>query len=369
MPASTCELVIAQYGAVDELGDALDAIVPHARCAVAYVYSKSDNCSAVVSDARVRSHANTTAVQCSSLPNVGREQHVFYHHVAARYSSGFADRVHLVPLPLARHYERLLTLLTATSAGGLASSSFWCSFPEVSDPWARVPSAIGATETPLPNGWTASPQNRRSLQADWLSPTIAAGGSTLDPAGPSSFNRVFANAVRFGYPHSGGCGTNAQDPERRPCLDFYKTFYIDRMQPLVANDVEPLWAWEERHAGVRKAALANVPVCYVGVASTTRENLHARPQSVYAAFRDQLAVSDGTEAAHTGERLMAANFGPPVELWDAGRPEPAFLASPLGMLVLALGGVLALVALVILGSRCWRQARAASADEAKPLQG
>ena len=397
----TCELVLSTYGPVDEVADALDALSP-AGCSTAYVYSKSDNCSAVNASAPIQAHAANMSIVCVPLQNLGREQYVWFHHATTRWAhgeptitaGGFAEWVHFVPLPLDRHWERLATLRAAMSPQGPLSSSFYCTFFEVLDPRTRDPRLNDLSDVSNGYGNMTSPADisthervehhehgrRAQLYSgqNILARALADGGESLPDlntvGGSSDYNTVFANAVRMGYPTSDGCGTNGWQGGwglGRPCLDFYKTNYINsqgQVSALAAADVEPLWRWELMHANVDPFVLSDVPVCYYGGASTTRANLLSRQPSVYKSLRTQLAVADETEAAHYGERLMAAHFGPPVEHWGRGGVDArnAFW----GAVGAGLGGLLLIVACIYTICSCCRsrQPPGAGPDEAKPLQ-
>lgn len=78
---------------------------------------------------------------------------------------------------------------------------------------------------------------------------------------------------------------------------------------IVAAEPEPLGAWAAAHTD--RPLDHDTPVCYEGVASTTRARLHAHHRSMYADIEQQLLDCGqvGCEAAHYMERLMAHVYG------------------------------------------------------------
>ena len=300
--ADNCELVLAEYDEVAGVEEAINARL----CSRIYVYSKSRSCAAIAGSSFVQRAQPSVAVACEELPNVGREQHSFLYHVARHYDQ-LATHVLFSALPIERkHPERMSVLRTglALLEGGIVrdgrplNSSFFSLFQTV------TPSTTSALAPARPAA-SDSQRTRRFLAANRPSRGDDGGTAAL------GLNSVFARAARMGYP-SGWC-----DPETGGrCLDYtIRDYHGAAAHPA---DVEPLWAWEQRHAGLGREALLHVPICFKGTATTTRSNLHARPQRVYAALRDATADADETEAGHFGERLMAANFGPPSALWMPG---------------------------------------------------
>ena len=78
-PASAaCQIVAAEYRAVDEVARLVRDVAQPAQCSVR-VYSKSGSCRQI--DAAEWAAAASVRVSCTTLRNTGREQHTFAHHV------------------------------------------------------------------------------------------------------------------------------------------------------------------------------------------------------------------------------------------------------------------------------------------------
>ena len=107
-PASAaCQIVAAEYRAVDEVARLVRDVAQPAQCSVR-VYSKSGSCRQI--DAAEWAAAASVRVSCTTLRNTGREQHTFAHHVV-RHWDALPTRLHLVPLPLTgAHHDRLSPL-------------------------------------------------------------------------------------------------------------------------------------------------------------------------------------------------------------------------------------------------------------------
>eukprot|EP00966_Prymnesium_polylepis_P266979 6167929-Prymnesium_polylepis.1 len=95
--AISCELVLAEYDQVQGAVEAA-ALVDGSGCAV-FIYSKSSSCSTLFQ--------RLPTARCMHLPNVGREQHTFAHHVSTRWDS-LSDRVLFSALPLTSHKTGIL---------------------------------------------------------------------------------------------------------------------------------------------------------------------------------------------------------------------------------------------------------------------
>lgn len=433
-----CDLVLAECNDVEGVATAIAT----APCQRVMVYSKCSDCGSISDNEEIRAAATAanSTVTCSQLQNRGREQHTFLTH-AARYYNDLSDRVYFIPLPLQRHDRRsILQSFVRTET----DVSFVCDFYSVSNAAARAPTRYYATRTSgsidqLPTRIPSPPPPPLVRSADTANgpdqaktatgaslqapPAAPAGGvhalsakgktdtefmlialartmgghrrlgDTTQVAGGAPRRRLNSNmgtmndtndffdyAYRFGHPNP--CGSSAL-PDDGPCLDFYVTEYAGANGPVPQTpaDVRPLWAWEQAHAGVDLKTLSSVPVCYFGMARTTRANIQARPQEVYERLRDQLALGDQPEAGHYIERLMAATFGPSAEQWSVGsgsldRSEGWSLAphslSSTFVLGMSIGGGVTLACVLLIG---WlglrmhgqRAAAAAMASESEPL--
>ena len=74
-PASAaCQIVAAEYRAVDEVARLVRDVAQPAQCSVR-VYSKSGSCRQI--DAAEWAAAASVRVSCTTLRNTGREQHTF----------------------------------------------------------------------------------------------------------------------------------------------------------------------------------------------------------------------------------------------------------------------------------------------------
>ena len=193
------------------------------------------------------------SVSCSELPNRGREQHTFAHHIL-RHWNMLPARMHLVALPLSSH-DRL-----------------------------------------------------SELQHGLLNPQHAC--KTF--AGSTQHNQTFAERMTSVCGRASCPGV----PSRRddaPCRCRLLDFTLDRYHnaTVVAATPRPLWRWAEAHLNLSQATLRGLPVCASGVASTSRAWLHSRPRTVYEAVLRETSVAVNGEAGHYMERLMAAVYGPP----------------------------------------------------------
>ena len=94
-----CEIVAAEYDTVNEVERLVRDVARPARCHV-WIYSKSGSCRQIERTKWVA--AASASVSCSELPNRGREQHTFAHHIL-RHWNMLPARVHLVALPLSSH--------------------------------------------------------------------------------------------------------------------------------------------------------------------------------------------------------------------------------------------------------------------------
>jgi len=375
-----CDAVLAEYEAVESVEGALREL----RCRNVFVYSKSSSCAKITaSSSNAMEYATHLGIRvvCEDLPNMGREQHTFLHH-ATKYHGRFSSTTYFVPLPLDTR-DRLEWLQSLRHETSASVSSFACASPSSGEPAPSGSAPRVRVATTYAPALAATPtfgESRRIPAALGAFPTPLASSREYaalpegDSHGMGLTNLFFADAFRLG-----GAGCNGESPvPSYPdpiCLDFYLSTYEQDYNQAVHQtqtpvDVRPLWAWVQKHMGVPSESLANVPLCYNGIARTSRENLESRPAAAYAHLRDQLYNISSPEAGHYLERLMAATYGPPVNHWQPryvvgprqaqpGVPVTGFIICALVIVALAVFGVL----------RCClvRNARASSGEH-EPLR-
>ena len=289
-----CEVVIAAHDALHEVGPAAQ-LAANAGCNRVNVYTKSASCSSVMDDpAVVAANASGAAVGCVDLPNVGREQHTFAHHVASQFDR-LANHIIFLPLPM-----------NATA--------------HVSGIRHEV---------------------RKSVYAQALRAHASPSGAELD--GEYALSRGFYTCHGFG----GVPGTSSEaDTERLEGFLGWKMTMDDEGRALTPAQPSPLGAWAQAHLGISAAALARIPVCYEGAAATSLSYVQARGLASFQAIEAQLAVGGGMpEAGHYMERLMLAAYGPPILADPSAASGNAVLhvglivgGVLLGLVALALGG-------------------------------
>ena len=105
--SAACQIVAAEYRAVDEVARLVRLVAQPAQCSVR-VYSKSGSCRQI--DTSEWAAAASVSVSCITLRNTGREQHTFAHHVVQHWDA-LPARLHFVALPLQGvHHDRLSPL-------------------------------------------------------------------------------------------------------------------------------------------------------------------------------------------------------------------------------------------------------------------
>ena len=105
--SAACQIVAAEYRAVDEVARLVRLVAQPAQCSVR-VYSKSGSCRQI--DTSEWAAAASVSVSCTMLRNTGREQHTFAHHVVQHWDA-LPARLHFVALPLQGvHHDRLSPL-------------------------------------------------------------------------------------------------------------------------------------------------------------------------------------------------------------------------------------------------------------------
>jgi len=105
--SAACQIVAAEYRAVDEVARLVRSVAQPAQCSVR-VYSKSGSCRQI--ERSEWAAAASVGVSCTALSNTGREQHTFAHHVVQHWDA-LPARLHFVALPLQGvHHDRLSPL-------------------------------------------------------------------------------------------------------------------------------------------------------------------------------------------------------------------------------------------------------------------
>ena len=94
--SAACQIVAAEYRAVDEVARLVRLVAQPAQCSVR-VYSKSGSCRQI--DTSEWAAAAAVSVSCNELRNTGREQHTFAHHIVQHWDV-LPARLHFVALPL-----------------------------------------------------------------------------------------------------------------------------------------------------------------------------------------------------------------------------------------------------------------------------
>ena len=253
--SAACQIVAAEYRAVDEVARLVRDVAQPAQCSVR-VYSKSGSCRQI--DAAEWAAAASVRVSCTTLRNTGREQHTFAHHVVQHWDA-LPTRLHLVPLPLTgAHHDRL---------------------------------------SPLKRG-LLDPKHTCQTFAD------AKRGRAATFA-----ERVSHFCGRASCPEERAVSRDA------PCTCHLLNYSLDRYRKrnnvtVVAARPRTLWRWAEAHLKVSQGALRGLPVCTSGVASTSRAWLRSRPRAIFEAIERETAAAHHGEAGHYMERLMAAAYGP-----------------------------------------------------------
>ena len=232
-------LFSARECGIDALRAAIDGSHVDPRTVRVFVYEK---CGRAVTSA----HGSPIA---TFLPNVGREQHTYLHHVVDRYDD------------LANY-----TLFTPDDLCGAERNN------------------------------SGGPPRRRQFIHDLL----ALARPSLPSAGVACIGTPFALCH--------GCSKGRKSP---PPLQVERSFAIERHQgrPLTLAEPRPLYAWSTHHLGGFDGAR---PTCWAGTFMASRAALRARPREGYATLR-HLVTHAEPEAIHYLERLAAVVYdAPPV---------------------------------------------------------
>ena len=258
---SSCEIVVAEYGHALEVADLAQRFaLPHG-CEV-FAYSKKSNSCATIRQEQQRweqqqqqqqkledGGGTRLRVTCMELANVGNEQHTYAHHVATRYNS-LAERVYFVALPL--------------------------------------------------NGSHSSPRdihdNRLTSLRDFMS--SASGFGCI----------CYHNELSPNWGFKAACPQqHVSDVDDFQMDGPYIAHNKDTM--IVPADPRPLGVWATVFLNLSASSFHRTPICYEGLAATTRQLIHARPRETYAAIERALSKDQFPEAAHFMERLMFATYG------------------------------------------------------------
>lgn len=287
----TCEVVVAEYGDPSGVVELAQRFASPHGCAV-FAYSKSHSCAAIDEQQHEQEEwrrrdpsdgGGGVRVSCTELQNVGVEQHTFAYHVYHRYAS-LAERVYLVALPLNGSH----TNPHGDHSDRLAALSEFMRVPPGAPPGLPQEASPG-----LPQGEPT---------------THGAPGASSSPAPPGGFPEGF-QCICLHEPLSANGGYRAACPQEHvsDVANFQISSY--KHESLAPATPQPLGAWTTALLSLSASSFNRTPVCYEGVAATTRRLIHARPRETYEAIERALAVHKYTEAAHYMERLMFAAYG------------------------------------------------------------
>ena len=245
--SGTCEVVVAAYGQSASEYELMRMLMPP-KCKIT-VYDKDDKPCAFMPLSGID--------KCSSLPNVGREQHTWAHYARTHYGD-YPDVMFFVPADLPAHdrahsVQLMLnsTVFNSTHPGaGQTGAGFWC---------------IDRTAGKLCDGFKEQV------------PTNLANCSSC------AMNQYCR----------GGNGSSCVRPT-----------------PTVEADLQ---GYLQANVGTFSAhtmdRLCHLPLCHYGVIATTKENLLSHPIEVYASIEDTLNKTMTPEAIWMMEWGLGAAYG------------------------------------------------------------
>jgi hypothetical protein len=230
---------------------------------------------------------NSSSTWIITLPNVGREQHTFLHHVLTHYDD------------LAPH-----TLFTPSDICGIERNH-------------------------------TLPPRRKQFVTDLLAlPELPSAGITCVGL-PQRLPRSSVGLAHRGskvlpqLPRPSAPPLPLHEVGVLP-LEAYRSFTMDRYQgrPLARASPRPLRAWSELHLG--GSFDASGPTCWTGAFLARRESIRARPRRTYAHLLAEINHDSEPEAIHYLERLAASVYGRGSENSSATVTPPLLWAGKLG---------------------------------------
>ena len=189
---------------------------------------------------------------CTDLTNVGKEQHTFAYHVSTRWHA-LAERVVMSAVPLVGHHSGQI--------------------------------------------WQQQHDNRREVLLRGL-------------------------ADKSGQFHCSCLEPILPVPVGRRRIDCAQSRRVTALEAFTAGDHLPhlasawraagsptLGQWAKKVLGADTATIAALPLCFEGVAATTRDMIHAHPRRMYETLVKHLEGQVDVFEAYYMEHLMAVAYG------------------------------------------------------------